>query len=300
MVIPGDAGSAARSKVCTSSPQPSATASFRGHPPTAKIPFRDMGGEAYPIPPPPSITSCSGSRGRPSNGSAQPSSFRNTPRWAIESRFHGSTASSVSPRQGPSSRGASRTSKPSPEHASTWSPTKLGTAHSEAKYRPNLIRSAVANRSWAIRVPSAASRILETPSCSWRVSPGRVSMCVGFRISPGPSPGPPAVQRWVPSGEKARNCWEAPSSTMIVPVERRTAPRIREKRCASGPSSWPRTSVGSGSICQIGSACDSSPSVPGGFRVSVLSESWPDEHARTARIAMGILSMGIRYLMTAS
>ena len=44
--------------------------------------------------------------------------------------------------------------------------------------------------------------------------------------TPGPSPGPPAVQTCDPSGEKARNCREAPSNTTIIPVERRTAPRI--------------------------------------------------------------------------
>ena len=80
MVAPEGAGPA-RSKVCTSSPRLSATASFRGHSPTVKIPFRDMGGKAYPIPPP-HATSCSGRRRSPRGGSAQASSFRNTPRWA--------------------------------------------------------------------------------------------------------------------------------------------------------------------------------------------------------------------------
>ena len=83
------------------------------------------------------------------------------------------------------------------------------------------------------------------------MSPGSVSRCVGPRISPGPSPRPPAVHTCVPSGVNARNCRLPPSSTTTTLVERRVPPRTWWNNCTSGPSRDPRTRAGSASIFQM-------------------------------------------------
>ena len=83
------------------------------------------------------------------------------------------------------------------------------------------------------------------------MSPGSLSRCVGFRISPGPSPRLPAVQTCAPSGVNERSCRLPPSSTTISPVARRVPPRTWWNNCASGPSSDPRSRAGSISIRQM-------------------------------------------------